>query len=642
LNFVGAGVTATDDSANGRTVVTIPGGYADPLTTKGDLLARSASATTRLAVGTVANQTLLVDSAQTLGIKWATMTAAMVTNAVDQTGSYTNPAWIVSIPWSKVTGAPSVSSYQTPWLSDIDGAGFTLKSAGKIGVGVVPVAELQVGTMSTAIGVRGICSIQYSDTVHGALLNLMKYRGTVAAPAVAQVGDTLGAVNYWGQTSVAGITTGASIQATLTSITSSTLTADLVFLTPTERMRITATGLVGIGRTPATYPLEVQGDVSVTGVYRINGVPISTSQTPWTQDIDGAGFKLKNVSGIGIGVTNALYPLQIHEAANQNLVFTPVATLFTMQALNDALNSYVPMQYIASAHSFMQGNVGIGTTSQGALLETSRPHDSGFGLRLSVTGINDVNQASAMDFYDVSNASEMAKIQAITEVSFGCNLQFWTKPPSGSAGDATEKMRITAAGNVGIGTTNPTTILSVGTAAAPIKIALYDGGVSNCYGIGVLSGILTFGAGINSASGTPQMTLDTGGRLGLGLTASYQLQLSTDSAAKPGTNAWTVASDERLKRNIQPFTEGLGTLLQFDPLAYEYNGLDGTPEGMQAVGLSAQQAANIYPPMVKSHPGVIAEKEVTILDLNNSDLTWMMVNAFKQVDLRLKALEGKP
>ena len=89
------------------------------------------------------------------------------------------------------------------------------------------------------------------------------------------------------------------------------------------------------------------------------------------------------------------------------------------------------MQYIASAHSFMQGNVGIGTTSQGALLETSRPHDSGFGLRLSVTGINDVNQASAMDFYDVSNASEMAKIQAITEVSFGCNLQFWTKTPSG-------------------------------------------------------------------------------------------------------------------------------------------------------------------------------------------------------------------
>ena len=58
----------------------------------------------------------------------------------------------------------------------------------------------------------------------------------------------------------------------------------------------------------------------MTGVYRINGVPISTSQTPWTQDIDGAGFKLKNVSGIGIGVTNALYPLQIHEAANQNLV----------------------------------------------------------------------------------------------------------------------------------------------------------------------------------------------------------------------------------------------------------------------------------------------------------------------------------
>jgi len=42
------------------------------------------------------------------------------------------------------------------------------------------------------------------------------------------------------------------------------------------------------------------------------------------------------------------------------------------------------------------------------------------------------------------------------------------------------------------------------------------------------------------------------GRVGIGNTdPAYQLQVSTDSAAKPSTNTWTVASDERLKTNIE-------------------------------------------------------------------------------------------
>ena len=40
-------------------------------------------------------------------------------------------------------------------------------------------------------------------------------------------------------------------------------------------------------------------------------------------------------------------------------------------------------------------------------------------------------------------------------------------------------------------------------------------------------------------------------RVGLGMTPTTQLQLSTDSAAKPSTSTWTVSSDERLKENIQ-------------------------------------------------------------------------------------------
>jgi len=46
-------------------------GFADPLTTKGDLIVRTASATTRQAVGSN-GQVLTADSAETSGVKWAT------------------------------------------------------------------------------------------------------------------------------------------------------------------------------------------------------------------------------------------------------------------------------------------------------------------------------------------------------------------------------------------------------------------------------------------------------------------------------------------------------------------------------------------------------------------------------------------
>lgn len=56
---------------------------------------------------------------------------------------------------------------------------------------------------------------------------------------------------------------------------------------------------------------------------------------------------------------------------------------------------------------------------------------------------------------------------------------------------------------------------------------------------------------IGFANTTYAFNIMTSGNIGIGTsTPSYQLQLSSDSAAKPSTSTWTVASDERLKENI--------------------------------------------------------------------------------------------
>jgi hypothetical protein len=49
-----------------------------------------------------------------------------------------------------------------------------------------------------------------------------------------------------------------------------------------------------------------------------------------------------------------------------------------------------------------------------------------------------------------------------------------------------------------------------------------------------------------------KMLIQSNGYVGIGTlaTANYQLHLSTDSAAKPTTNTWTIGSDKRIKEDI--------------------------------------------------------------------------------------------
>lgn len=72
----------------------------------------------------------------------------------------------------------------------------------------------------------------------------------------------------------------------------------------TRRIVVHQNGNVGVGPSMnPSYKLDVAGDLNITGIYRVNGVPIATSgggQTPWTQDIDAAGFRLLSAGNVGL------------------------------------------------------------------------------------------------------------------------------------------------------------------------------------------------------------------------------------------------------------------------------------------------------------------------------------------------------
>ena len=122
----------------------------------------------------------------------------------------------------------------------------------------------------------------------------------------------------------------------------------------------------------------------------------------------------------------------------------------------------------------------------------------------------------------------------------------------------TERMRILSTGEVGIGTNSPGVNLDVlGTSGVRIK---YGAGLGLLISQASSGGSVAINNQANAAlifatNNTNQVYLTAAGRVGIGTgaTVNYALEVSTDSAGKPGVGGlWTVVSDERIKSDIVP------------------------------------------------------------------------------------------
>lgn len=131
-------------------------------------------------------------------------------------------------------------------------------------------------------------------------------------------------------------------------------------------------------------------------------------------------------------------------------------------------------------------------------------------------------------------------------------------------------------------------------------------------------------------SGADRMVVHDG-NVGIGLTnPAYKLELGLNSAAKPTSNAWTVTSDQRLKKDIVPYTNGLEDLLRIEPVWFTYNGLAGMPQD-RGVGVIAQDLQKVAPYMIKTWNYREEDGNSTeYLGVDNGAMTYMLINAVKE------------
>jgi endosialidase-like protein len=114
------------------------------------------------------------------------------------------------------------------------------------------------------------------------------------------------------------------------------------------------------------------------------------------------------------------------------------------------------------------------------------------------------------------------------------------------------------------------------------------------------------------------------------------------AAYKPGGGSWTTTSDARTKHTVHDFEDGLRVLRELRPVWFTYNGLAGTPEGMTAIGLVAQEAAPVAPYLVSQAPTKLHPDDVTdtmVYRVDPSALDFVAINAVQELDAKVTSLE---
>ncbi|SKB75156.1 tail fiber domain-containing protein [Dyadobacter psychrophilus] len=155
--------------------------------------------------------------------------------------------------------------------------------------------------------------------------------------------------------------------------------------------------------------------------------------------------------------------------------------------------------------------------------------------------------------------------------------------------------------------------------------------ITNATAIGALAKVTT----------SNSLVLGNNANVGIGLSApAYQLQLSTDLAAKAGSPDWKVMSDKRLKKDISDFTDGLTVLKNINPVWFSYNGAAGIKTGdKKFVGVIAQDMQRIAPYTIDHFNYQDSLGNSTqYLDYDANAVTYILINSVKE---QQKAIETR-
>jgi hypothetical protein len=100
-----------------------------------------------------------------------------------------------------------------------------------------------------------------------------------------------------------------------------------------------------------------------------------------------------------------------------------------------------------------------------------------------------------------------------------------------------------------------------------------------------------------------------------------------------GGNWSSPTSDLRSKHVLSDYKQGLGDVVKLNPIKFKYKEtLDPCPGTNERVGLIAQEVEKVFPNCVYSREQMLDGVKQDLLQLNEKDLTFAFINAFKDLN----------
>ena len=240
----------------------------------------------------------------------------------------------------------------------------------------------------------------------------------------------------------------------------------------TERIRIDSIGNLKIASGNLNFSgtgQRITGDMS--NATDANNLIFQSSTTNSSTGI--------RVAPNGTGTASYLKMFSSSDTANSSLFQFTIGGVLGAASLNSNINgtgTYLPMAFYTGGSERMRidtsGNVGIGTSSPNAKLNVYSASTTANLMQWSSGGISDTNfitiaKSGALGTAGTPQFSlgmdysttyvDLCAIKFARDGGAGGNMQFFT----GVNANGSERMRIDSSGNVGIGTTSPTSILEV-------------------------------------------------------------------------------------------------------------------------------------------------------------------------------------
>jgi len=421
----------------------------------------------------------------------------------------------------------------------------------------------------------------------------------------------------------------------------------VVFYTnDTERMRITSGGNVGIGTNSPTSKLDVAG---VTTVQRLTAADGGVNIVNIGQNTTAGGYSVVRMLGAS---NRTSWEIGQNAQVLNALSFTPST------ALGGSTFSS-PSMVIAN-----NGNVGIGTNSPASKVDINNGAANSL-LTLTTASFDGTYRAGINFQVNTFASTPSGQIALVGDNNYSGNMIFSTAF-GGTTNSPVERMRITSAGNVGIGTSSPSTLLEIAanntgvttTNAAKNKLRLSDtdtvstggqpvgaiefysadtsdAGVNSrisgvCIFGGNNAGALTFETGVPSNL-QESMRIDSSGNVGVGTSspATYmhilgantsgrgQLSIQSNNVSNAAKATWYY--DTTLQGEIGTTSGDFYALAVNNFLFYA-----GGSEKMRITSAGAVGINNTNPPA-----------QLTISASNNFQTNGTLVNITDAIDTRI-------